>query len=106
MAGLHSQHCRHIVVEPEIEQTGDEQTPEASTDIGVTDGRFCELQVEADPKKDSGVGGKGAPVPRHPAIQRYRDGTTDVLGNNALHGAPRLELHFVDGAIESFYTVL
>src|SRR5258707_12755139 len=106
MAGLHSQHCRHIVVEPEAEQASDEQPPEANTDIGVANGRLCKLQVETDPEEDSGVGGKGALVPRHPTVQRYWDGTTDVLGNNTLHRAPRLELHFVAGTTESFYTVL
>src|SRR3979490_2337829 len=86
MAGLHAQHCRHVVVESETEQACDEQPPEANTNIGVANGRLCKLQVKADPKKDPGVGGKGACVPPHPIIRRHRNGTAYVLGNNTLHG--------------------
>jgi hypothetical protein len=67
LAGLHSQHRRDIVIERETEQASDQQPPEANTDIGIANGGFCELKVEANPKKDTGVGGKSALVPRDPA---------------------------------------
>jgi hypothetical protein len=86
--GLHPQHCRDIVVKPEAEQASDEQSPKADADVSVANGRLCKLQVEANPKKDPGVGGKGALVPRHSAAEMDGNGPTNVLGNDMLHGTP------------------
>src|SRR5207248_1329439 len=91
MSRLHAQSSWDVVVKSETKQTCDKETPQANTHVGIANGRLRDLQVEADPEKDAGVGGECAFVPRHPTAQRYRNRSANVLWDT-LHRTPRIRL--------------